>query len=134
MGRIVRIVSPVLALTLLLAGCTLTVRPGHTTATVYGSGVLIWGHLDMRFAFPGLVVVEQRSEPHRFDAVIRTDDSLHGVYYSVDQRMRDHGWFRRSYTVSWDRIRAEYVRGYEVATVIVSREGYPDRYRVVIYD
>lgn len=134
MARFVRIAAPVLALTALLAGCTVTVRPGHTTATVYGSGVLVWGHLDMSFDFPGLVVVERHAGPHRFDAVIRTDDSLHGVYYSVDRRMRDHGWFRRSYIESFDHIRADYVRGPETATVIVTREGYRDEYRIVIYD
>lgn len=132
MARILRIVSPLLVLAVLLAGCTVTVRPGRTTATFYGSGVLVWGHLDMRFTFPGLVIVTQSADPHHFEAVIRTDDSLHGVYYAVDQRMRDHGWFRRSYVETWDRIRATYVRGPELATVTVWREGFGDRYRIVI--
>lgn len=134
MARILRIVSAALALTLLLAGCTLTVRPGHSTATFYGSGVLVWGHLDVRFTFPELVVVERRSGPHSFEAVIRANDSLHGVYFAMDQRMRDHGWLRRSYVESWDHVRATYRRGSEVATVIVWREDYPDRFRIVIYD
>lgn len=134
MARIVRFAVPLLALGSLLAGCTLTVRPGHTTATVYGSGVLVWGHLDMSFGFPGLVVVERHSGPHHFDAVFRTPDSLHAVFFDVDQRMRDRGWYRLSYVEDFDRIRADYRRGLEEATVIVTREEYPDEFRIVIYD
>ena len=134
MVRAVRMAAPVLALTLLLAGCTLTVRPGYTTAAVYGPSVLVWGHLGVTFGFPGMVVVERHESPHHFNAVFDADASLHTVYADVDRRMRDRGWYRRSYVEGFDYIRAEYVRGGAVATVIVTRQDYPGRYRVVIYD
>ena len=73
MARAVRMAAPVLALPLLLAGCTLTVRPGHTTAMVYGPSVLVWGHLGVTFGFPGMVVVERHESPHHFNAVFDVD-------------------------------------------------------------
>lgn len=134
MARVVRIAVPVLALTLLLAACTLTVRPGTTTATFYGERVLVWGHLDISFAFPGLLVVERTVGPHHFEAVFATDASLHLVFAHVDRRMRERGWYRYGYVEGFDVVRAEYVRGPRAATVILTRLDYPDRYRLVIYD
>lgn len=134
MTRTLRLFAVAAGLSLLLAGCTLTVRPGDTTATVYGQGVVVWGHLGVSFDFPGLVVIERNAGPHHFDTVFRSDTSLYGVYLDVDRRMLEHGWFRRSFDQSFDTIRATYDRGDQRAYVVVRREGFDGRYRLTIDD
>ncbi|MEJ2359795.1 MAG: hypothetical protein P8Y13_17190 [Deinococcales bacterium] len=134
MTRTLRLFGLVASLSLVLAGCSLVVRPGETTATVQGQGVIVWGHLGVSFDFPGLVVIERSSRPHHFYAVFRSDADLYDVYLDVDRRMLEHGWVRRSFDESFDTIHASYTRGRERAFVSVRREGFSGRYRLTIDD
>lgn len=134
MARTSRLMLFVTVLSVLLAGCTVTVRPGDTTATVQGQGVLVWGHLGVSFDVPGLVVIDRSEGPHHFDAVFRSGASLYEVYLDVDRRMLEHGWLRRSFDESFDAVRATYSRGGERAYVVIRRDGFDGRYRLTIDD
>jgi hypothetical protein len=124
-----------LALAALLTGCTVAVRHGgSTTTTVRSSGVIVWAHLGLRFAFPGVVVVERHAGPHHFDTVFTSDASLRGVYGDVDERMRAKGWHRHRYEERNHRVTAVYVRGDQEARVTVVQEGRSGRYRLTIDD
>jgi len=134
MNRTLRLAGLVAGLALPLAGCAVTVRPGETAASVQGQGVIVWGHLGMRFEFPGLVVIDRGSRPHHFYAVFQSDASLYDVYLDVDRRMFEHGWFRRSFDESFDTIHAIYTRGRDRAYVVIRQESPGARYRLTIDD
>lgn len=121
-----------LALALLLGGCTVAVRPGSST-TVYSQGnVVFWAHLNLRFDFPGVVVISRSAGPHHFDSTFRSDASLYGVYGDVDRRMRERGWHRWRYQRHADRIIVEYEREGQQAHVLIVQEGRSGRYRMTI--
>lgn len=134
MTRTIRLFGLAVGLSLLLAGCALTVRPGETTATLQGQSVIVWGHLGVSFDFPGLVVIARNARPHHFYAVFRSGASLYGVYHDVDRRMLEHGWIRRSFDENLNTIHATYTRGHERAYVKIRREGFSGRYRLTIDD
>jgi len=129
------IVPAVVALGLLLAGCTVTFRPGtSSSASVRGSGVIVWAQLGLHLDLPGVVIIERHSGPHRSDSVFDSNDSLDGVYRDVDGRMRAQGWHRDHHEEHHGKIVAVYVRNGQVVHVTVIEDGHHGRYRLTIDD
>lgn len=125
----------VLALPLLLAGCTVTFRPGAPAPlSAGGTNVIVWAQLGLRLSLPGVVVLTHHDSAHHHDAVVRSSHSLRHVYDDVDGRMRDDGWRRRSYREEPGQVVAVYVRDGDTAQLKVVEDGHSDHYRITIDD
>lgn len=135
-GRAPAVAALLLALSVVLSGCSVVIRPGasSTSSAVHSENVIVWAALGLQLHFPGAVVEQRHAGPHHFDTVFRSDASIHSVYDDVDSRMRAHGWHRTRYSERHDRITAEYVRGGEHAKVDVNQEGHSGRYKLKIDD
>lgn len=124
-----------LALPLLLAGCSVTFRPGTPAPVSVGNAnLIVWAQLGLRFSLPGVVVISHRDSEHHHDAVVSSSHSLRHVYDDVDGQMRDDGWRRQSYREEHGRVVAVYVRAGRVAQLTVADEGASGRYRIHIDD
>lgn len=120
-----------LAVSLLLSACAVTVQPGGAI-DVHAVGVqggLVSERLGIR-SYPGSTTISQEEKADSWKATFETSATFEAVYDHYHGQLARQGWQRDELERKSNKIEAEYRRAGEELELKLHREGRSGRYRL----